>query len=311
MKKYLWFTIPLAVLLLTGCMNWQIGANMIVGSGHPERQTRQVSGVNGVILETSGDLTVKIGSEEQLVIEADDNLLPYLTSEMKGSTLELGTVPNMGFRTRTRIKYTLSVKSLSSVSLLGSGDIDVEALSGDSMDVKSGGSGFLTLDSVTGKALDLTMLGSGDVKITGGTVDSAALEVSGSGDLRADKLTVGTAASALDCRITSLGSGRIALGRLTAKDLNMNLAGSGAVTVDGGSADTLNLTILGSGDLQAEDLQISSVTAKLAGSGSATLWVTDSIRVTLLGSGDLEYYGSPTVSFSSLGSGKVRELGDR
>lgn len=311
MKKYYWILAALAILMLTGCMNWGIGAGTIGGSGHREKEIRQVSGVDGVILETSGDLTVKIGSREELVIEADDNLLQYLTSEMNGSMLELGTVPNLGFRVRTPIKYTLTVKSLSRVSLLGSGDIDIEALGSDSMEIKSSGSGILTLDSVVGKSLDLTMLGSGDVKIKSGTVESVALEVSGSGDLRADAFAVGSAASPQDCQITNLGSGRIFLGELNARDLGMNIAGSGSVTIGRGSADFLNLTILGSGDLRAEDVQVSEVTAKLAGSGSATLWVTDSIHATLLGSGDLAYYGSASTSYSSLGSGKVRELGER
>lgn len=309
MKKLAIYSLILSVVLLSGCIPWFGGAGMVIGNGHLKSETRAVAGVTGVTLATSGDLTVTTGAEDKLVIEAEDNLLHYLTSDVTSGVLELSTLPNTSINVTRPIHYTLTVKQLSKVNVLGSGDAQVDQLSGDTVVIRAAGSGGLNVGSVDGKELTLTVLGSGSVVITGGSVESARVESLGSGDLRAEGLNIGMAGSPMDQRINSLGSGRVTLGMLIGNTLNANLNGSGDVVLNGGALDNLVLEVLGSGSFRAQDTQVKDVQAKLVGSGSATLWVSGSINASLLGSGDLSYYGSATVNSSELGSGRVRGLG--
>jgi hypothetical protein len=63
-----------ALLLLTGC-------SVVNGSGQTKSETRTVSGFTGIELSGTGEVTIEQGDAESLTVEADDNVLPALTSE--------------------------------------------------------------------------------------------------------------------------------------------------------------------------------------------------------------------------------------
>ena len=81
---------------------------MVNGSGHVETETRQVSGFTGIDLAGSGEVTIEQGDAESLTIEADDNVLPELTSEVSDSVLTLGTKPGTTVRTLNPIRYRVT-----------------------------------------------------------------------------------------------------------------------------------------------------------------------------------------------------------
>jgi hypothetical protein len=72
------------VLVLPAC-------SVVTGSGQTESETREVSGFTRVDLSGSGEVTVVQGDVESLTVEADENVLPVLTSDVSDSTLKLGT----------------------------------------------------------------------------------------------------------------------------------------------------------------------------------------------------------------------------
>src|SRR5580693_9215027 len=94
-------------LLAFGC-----GTNSIVGSGKQATEPRNISGFRAVEVKGSGQLTVEQTGMESLTITADDNLLPYLTSDVSGGRLTLGTKENAGISSSSPVLYRLTVKSL-------------------------------------------------------------------------------------------------------------------------------------------------------------------------------------------------------
>ncbi len=52
-------------------------------------EARQVSGFSKVELQSSSDLTIRQGDSESLTIKVDDNLLPYITTEVEGTPSRL------------------------------------------------------------------------------------------------------------------------------------------------------------------------------------------------------------------------------
>ena len=83
-------TLALAVLLLAGCELHAGPVDVVQGSGHVQRQSRDVRGFDQVVLSGLGTLTITQGSTESLTVEAEDNLLLRLRSDVGGSTLRLG-----------------------------------------------------------------------------------------------------------------------------------------------------------------------------------------------------------------------------
>ncbi len=88
--------IVLALLLVSS------GCSTVSGSGNVVTETRQVSGFNRIDLAGSGEVTIQQGDAESLTIEADDNVLPRLTSEVSNSTLKLDRSRESPSPSRTR-----------------------------------------------------------------------------------------------------------------------------------------------------------------------------------------------------------------
>ena len=100
-------------------------------------------------------------------------------------------------------------------------------------------------------------------------------------------------------------SGSLALTDTHTQDLTVRIDGSGSVTLDGSSV-SLDLTMDGSGDFSGEDLRTQKASASIAGSGSAWMFVTDTLRASVSGSGGLTYAGDPVqVATDVTGSGTV------
>jgi hypothetical protein len=235
MKKLAIVLIPLIAFVLIGCSS----GTGYWGSGHVISETRQLSGFDSVFLMTSGDLSIEQGDTESLAIEADDNLLQYLTSDIEGTTLKLSVENLVSLRYVTRIRYHLVVKDLEEVQLFGSGDIDAPELEADHMRITILGSGSMALDGLTAADVNVNLTGSGDLDIHGGTVESQDITLMGSGSYNAEDVESNRA----DVNVMGSGSARI----WVTEQLNATLMGSGDVEYFGDPSVDSNS--LGSGDV--------------------------------------------------------------
>jgi hypothetical protein len=193
-----WPATLLAVLLvLSAC-------SVLSGSGRVGTETRQVSGFTGIDLAGSGEVSVQQGDAESLTIEADDNLLPALTSEVSNATLKLGTKPRTTLRAKNPIRYRVTVKDLTGVSLSGSGSVKAQG--------------------VKLQTLRVDISGSGTVNLSGSTVEQN-IELSGSGRYQAAELVSQKASADIS------GSGEVAV--TVSRELKVDISGSGTVTYSG------------------------------------------------------------------------------
>jgi hypothetical protein len=110
--------VTLAVLF-SGC-TINIGPG-VRGSGNMMTETRDVKGFDEIVVNGSGDVTVDVTGTESLEVEAEDNILPLLTTEVVGGRLELGS--NGSFSTTRGIHYTITAATLSGVTIRGSGNV--------------------------------------------------------------------------------------------------------------------------------------------------------------------------------------------
>jgi hypothetical protein len=200
-------------LLVSGC-----GMNSIGESGKPATESRNVNGFNTVTLEGSGQLIVEQTGTESLTITADDNFLPYLTSDVSGGHLTLGTKGASGLSSSTPVLYKLSVNNLTEITLSGSGSVNGKGFRADSLKIAIGGSGDITAD---------------------GAVERLELLLAGSGSYRGDGL------QGKDVNVQILGSGSAVLA--ASQKLDVIIAGSGSVEYLGNPVVTTKS--LGSGSV--------------------------------------------------------------
>lgn len=293
MNRRIILTIQVAVLAL-GIMACELSgilvennlATMERGSGNVVEETRPASGVSGVDLATIGTVIIQIGDNESLRIEAEDNLLKYFDTEVRGKTLRIKTTPlNVNLRPTKPVLFFLTVKDLESVIISGSGDIQVPDLETNEFSVDIGGSGDISMGDLNADRLEINIGGSGDVNTDRVKVSNFIVRINGSGDIN--------------------------LSELNANDLSLDVNGSGNLGIDDGQVRDQEIDVNGSGDFQAEGLVSKKAYIRIGGSGNITVWVTESLDVRINGSGNVRYYGRPSVSSSGNGSGDIISLGDK
>ena len=162
------------LFVLTGC-------SVVSGSGQVKSEVREVSGFTGIELSGEGEVTIEQGEAESLTVEAEDNVLPVLTSEVNGSVLRLGTRPRTTLMTRNPIRYRVQLPNLTSISLSGSGSVSAENLQVNALQVDISGSGTMSLAGSADEQ-DVEMSGSGRYDAAGLRSRSVTLEISGSGN---------------------------------------------------------------------------------------------------------------------------------
>jgi hypothetical protein len=201
-----------AVLLLVS------GCSVVSGSGQVASETRQVSGFTGIDLSGVGEVIIEQGQSESLTIEADDNVLPVLTSEVEDSVLRLDQKPRTTVRTRNPIRYRVTLKDLTSLELSGSGSVSAENLRINALRVDIDGSGTIDL---------------------AGSADEQRIEVSGSGQYDAAELS----SRSVEVDISGSGKATVAV----TEQLRVDISGSGTVTYSGDPQ--IDQSVSGSGRL--------------------------------------------------------------
>ena len=150
------------------------------GSGTISTESRPVAGVKAVELDVAGVLTIDQTGAESLTIEADDNILPKLTSDVVDGTLVLGVKHDETISPRKPIKYTLTVATLNGIEANGSTTVTASGLSTDRLNVAISGVGHMTVAGSAGSQA-VTISGSGQYQAATLASHSASVDISGSG----------------------------------------------------------------------------------------------------------------------------------
>jgi hypothetical protein len=241
-----------SILACTWMINGDGGGGSVLGSGTAGAENRSVGNVTGVELATPGTLDITIGSSESFRIEADDNLLQYIQTDVRGGTLVIRTRQGFNLQPVRPIKYHLTVVKLNSLAISSSGNISAEDLKSDafsiaisssgnlaikkldcnSLSVKISSSGDTLISTLNAKTINVIISSSGNLDIGGGQVLKQTINISSSGEYRAKNL----ASAGAEVTLTSSGEATIRVsdslsGRLSSSG-NINYIGSPQVNVN-------------------------------------------------------------------------------
>ena len=204
--------------------NVSCNISLVRGSGNVISEDRAVSGFSKVSVSGSGNLFIEQGDEESLTIEAEDNILPLIITEVSGNTLKIGFKTGTSISTIKSIEFHLKVKELDSISASGSGTINCSGLSTENLSIKTNGSRMADISNLKATSIDINSSGSGNITLAG-TTDSQNIESSGSFKYFAEDL------KSSSCVINSSGSCNLLVN--VSDDLNIKASGSVKVTYIG------------------------------------------------------------------------------
>jgi hypothetical protein len=235
MKLLFSFTaLVLIAISQTGC-----DGERVKGSGQMSSETRQLGEYHSISLRGDMDVEFTSGPQEDAVIEAEDNILPYIETEIKGSQLIVRMKPGTHISTHRDIKVKLTAPDIEELSLSGSGNI------------------LGTNEWEHNSAVRLSLSGSGNITLGGVNAPGVKVSIAGSGDIRAKGET-------RDLDIAIAGSGNFDGYNLHTENAAVNIAGSGDANVH--ASVNLDVKVGGSGDVSYRGTP--QITSHIAGSGS-------------------------------------------
>jgi hypothetical protein len=132
------------------------------GSGDVVEENRTVSDFTAVELATLGTLHIEVGDAESLRIEAEDNLMDYLETEVLNGSLRIGTQEDIRLDATKPVRYYLTVTGLDTIVISSSGNIEMGELEADALEVDISSSGDLDIASGQVKAQNVTISSSGN-----------------------------------------------------------------------------------------------------------------------------------------------------
>ena len=218
---YLIVILSLVLILIAACSAFS-SAETIRGSGGVVSETRAVSGFHGILVAGIGELVIEQGETEALEIEAEDNLMEYLTSRVENGILVLATRDNVTLTPTRSIVYRVTVQEIDSLEISGAANVTAAGLSLSHLDTTVSGTANITL---------------------AGTVDDQTITFAGAGSYNAPDFI------SQEAVITLSGMGSAVLNVEDA--LDVTISGAGTVRYLGDPA-TITQDITGAGQLIGE-----------------------------------------------------------
>ena len=177
------FTVWAAALALVACDDdYHIGPftdpDSIIGSGVVISESRAVSGFHGLLMHGVGRAVIEQTGRESLVISAEDNILPWIRSEVAGGLLELGPGPGANLSPRREILYDVTVRELDELRLSGACRVEAASLETGILSADLSGA---TAVELAGRALQQDIVVSGAARYEARDLESRVVSLNVSG----------------------------------------------------------------------------------------------------------------------------------
>lgn len=211
---YLAVLLGLLSVISSGCMFIE----GVDGNGKVRKETREVTSFNKIDIGGAFEVYLKQGDNESLVIEADENLLELITTQVSGKTLKVCTEKNI--RKSKKLNLYITFTDLENIDVSGAVEVKSQnTLKFDNLKIEGSGASDVELELIVDK-LEGDFSGASEIELSG-SADEFYLDMSGAGELDAYDFE----ANNVTLDISGAGSARI-----YAKE-NLKVRASGAASV--------------------------------------------------------------------------------
>lgn len=230
MNKRIFFFVSLLVFasLITASCSLIGGGGLgggIPGSGNILSETREPGAFEAISIEYPGaEIIVQQGDKETVEIEADDNLLPQLSTEVLSGTLTIKSTET-DWKTMVNpsqpMKINITVRDLNTIVLSAPvGNLEVNDLRAGTLNLVVSGGAQVRLNGIQVDLLDSVLSGAGDIQASG-TAEEVKLILSGLGDFNAADLQSKKA----DIELSGMGGATVRV----EEELAATITGAGSI----------------------------------------------------------------------------------
>ena len=187
------------IIIIIFIIKHNLTKNNIQGSGNIISESRELNNFTSIILLGSIDVNIKTSESNNCVVVADDNLIPYIKTEVVNNKLNISL--NESYSSEEKLVVNINTPNYDEVSLSGSGNINILDFKNNNLSlnisgsgniigngevetlvVKINGSGNLMSKEIKSKFATITINGSGDAEVFAS--DSISAKINGSGNIK-------------------------------------------------------------------------------------------------------------------------------
>ncbi|NJK87373.1 MAG: DUF2807 domain-containing protein [Bacteroidales bacterium] len=186
-------------LFVYSCINL---GNSVTGNGNVTEEDRDVSGFDALEVENGLDVFITMGENESLRLEADENLLPHIITEVDNGKLRIFSDVNI--RMAKSKKIYVNYIQLNDISISSAGDVrSLNKLITNDLRLNLSSAGNLNLE-LEADEVEIEISSSGNATLSGET-EYLKADLSSAGDLNAYNLE----AKRGNVRVSSAGDARV------------------------------------------------------------------------------------------------------
>ena len=209
----------LALISISGC---SYAFNGVKGNGNVIKQERNVSDFTGIDVGGAFHIFLTQGSEVKVVVEADENLMDIIETEVHGNTLKISTSDDI--RESKEMNVYITFKSLDDMDFSGACKVESTGkLTFDELDLECSGASDVML-TFAAKELELDCSGASQVELLG-SAREVNLDLSGASKLDALELEV----EEMDADVSGASSGKV----MVSSELSADVSGASSFRYKG------------------------------------------------------------------------------
>lgn len=163
-----------------GCTSGKLSTfsvgSSIHGSGTVASEARGVEGFSGVDVSNVFEVEITAGKDFSVEVQADDNLLQYITTEVRGGVLHIETIE--GIKSKSPLRVIISAPEISSINASGASKIVASGVANSALEIDASGASKL---KIAGDVIELKIDVSGASTVDADSLKSRVASVDASG----------------------------------------------------------------------------------------------------------------------------------
>lgn len=278
MKNLFYHTLSILLLVVSVTC---VQAQKIIGNGNVIKKNREVASFHSVIVKGGWDLVLTQGSSHALTVEADENFMEHLVTEVNDGVLNIYSNTQLSRNWRngrngkiSRTKIHLTFKDLKSIKASGGSDVTATTtIQVDQLDLNLQGGSDLERFKLKANSLKGYFSGGSDAEIIFESIQNIDIKANGGSDLE--------------------------FRDMSAEQCNLVLSGGSDADLEG-KIKELSIEGHGGSDIDAYNLKVEKCKLDLSGSSDANISITGTLDVILSGGSDLFCKGVPEITRKSV-----------
>lgn len=151
--------------------------NAVHGSGVATTDIRNVGEFDGVDVGGVFDVEIVAGKDFEVKVEADDNLMQYIETEVSGGVLKISSSTHH-LKSKSPLRVRVSAPNIESIEASGASKVSISALQNSELRIDTSGASRVSLEGAT-RSLSVEVSGASHVEAEALKAENATVGASG------------------------------------------------------------------------------------------------------------------------------------